>query len=495
MPALTVLGQRLVFLADDDLRVVALGAFKMRFLQLILLVPSFILLLQVDLVEDDYDDCNGNNRNDSNSLNGRSIDGGSSSKASKEEIIAWSFWALSALSFVLSLVLESFIFNISSRGSPVQTERRKALPCLCATKIVPLGLIRLAAVVLAFQMVGTRDFCINNQHPRNIGGGCPGRDEVADAFRTVCRRGTKTALFLLAVTHILEAGVTLLLASTMVIRVLCAHGRKRHLQFQQCLSLYNCKLLTRIQGRSNGISNSNTDSGSGWHSFCQFCCLLTCLCTCCCFGGSGVAKKSCRSEQSSSCLADVSLVLADFFDSGVGDEDEGFLDVTPSDILVGLSVLASEQRLQKREQIKQLEQQNAPLAEDFDVEIGKDVGPAAVVSSISLAKGFVDLEDNEPYYDDDSHNGNSQDSSNASSLDLNKRRGRRRTGFVQTIRLVRDDSEATAQFTAYERKRLVKEDEFDRLAIADGAHYMRLALAVYGHMVGILAAIYFFTIG
>jgi len=493
MPALTVFGQRLGFLADDDLRVISQGAFLMRSLQLTLLVPSFLLLLQVDLVKEpvDCDNVDGNDVNAVNAVNDRSINGGSSSKESKEEIIAWSFWALSATTVVLSLVLEGFIFSVSSRGSPVQTERRKALPCLCAIKLVPLALIRLVAVVLAWQMVVTaRDFCSShdsNQRTSTNGGGCLDQDEVAYTERTVCGDGTVITLVMLAITHLLEVGLTCLLVSTMVIRVLCSHGLKRHRQFQQWLNLYNCNLLTRIQGRSNGVSSTHNSSGSGWHSFCQFCCLLTSCCTCCLFGGSGVVKKSCRSEQSSSCLADVSLVLSDFFDSGVGDEDEGFLDVTPSDILVGLTVLASEQRLQKIDQIKQLEQKDEETpAEDFDEEIGKYAEAAPVVSSISLATGCVDLEDNEPDIDDHSHNGNSHDSSNSSKL---SRRRRRRTDLVQTIRLVRDDSEAAAQFRAYDRKRLVKEDEFDRLAINDGAHYMRLAQAVYGHMVRILATI------
>ena len=197
-------------------------------------------------------------------------------------------------------------------------------------------------------------------------------------------------------------------------------------------------------------------------------------------------KRSCGrgggpSQQSSSCLSDVSLVLSDFFDSGVDGDEEGFLDVTPSDILVGLSVLATEQRLQKRARLQQLEQSRQE--DTYDVEIGQEAGSSTVLSSISLATGYVDLDDEvletaeddkEIEYGDDGSHATRKENVDVGASGKSER--------VQAIRLIRDDSEATANFSTYARKRLVKGNPVDCLAILEGAHYMRLAQAVYGHM-------------
>ena len=132
-----------------------------------------------------------------------------------------------------------------------------------------------------------------------------------------------------------------------------------------------------------------------------------------------------------------------------GDE-EGFLDVTPSDILVGLSVLATEQRLQKRARLQQLEQSRQE--DTYDVEIGQEAGSSTVLSSISLATGYVDLDDEvletaeddkEIEYGDDGSHATRKENVDAGASGKSER--------VQAIRLIRDDSEATANFSTYAR--------------------------------------------
>lgn len=195
-----------------------------------------------------------------------------------------------------------------------------------------------------------------------------------------------------------------------------------------------------------------------------------------------------QQQKSSSCLADVSLVLADFFDKGVNEDDdkERFLDVAPSDILVGLRVLATEQILQMRQRVEQLEQQTVP---NENVHICPDLESPNVISSTSLASGFLDLDDDrdlEENMEENEHSSSSDADSQAisgkaSSGSATTRR-RRQRGSVVAIRLMRDDSKATATFSTYERKQLVKENRADRQTIIDGAHYIGLAQGVYGHM-------------
>jgi hypothetical protein len=95
MPALTVLGQRLGFVAGDDLRAIAKFNLVLRTAQLVILWTAFVLLIMAEVrLHDDQDmwsstTCIQDER--------------------QKEAVVWSFWALSATTIVSSIVLESFM--------------------------------------------------------------------------------------------------------------------------------------------------------------------------------------------------------------------------------------------------------------------------------------------------------------------------------------------------------------------------------------------------
>jgi hypothetical protein len=83
-----------------------------------------------------------------------------------------------------------------------------------------------------------------------------------------------------------------------------------------------------------------------WHAFCRRSC--SCLRIVCCgmLGGREVATLSSTTGSSASCLFEISMVLADYFDQG-GNE----LDVTPTDLVAGLRVVAASQRLKRKQSV------------------------------------------------------------------------------------------------------------------------------------------------
>lgn len=94
MPALRVLGQRLTFLAGDDLRAVSKFVLVLRTAQVVVLIPTLALLLIVrtnfnDLMDDLSPTCVKDQR--------------------QKKTVVWSFWALSATTILVSIVLESFV--------------------------------------------------------------------------------------------------------------------------------------------------------------------------------------------------------------------------------------------------------------------------------------------------------------------------------------------------------------------------------------------------
>lgn len=208
------------------------------------------------------------------------------------------------------------------------------------------------------------------------------------------------------------------------------------------------------------------------------------------FGGTEVVWTSRRQTSS---LSDISIALADYFDTG----SAGALDVTPSDLLVGMNILAYEQRIQKQERFAQLQadleqslvsrdrrrtaadgaevDQVVSLHSNSEVDVEEGIEP--VVSIRSVATGTFEG-------DDSGNEGSARENSDTG-------KGRRRQLVIDpnddwNLQLRRTKSNSRAYFKVATRRRLKKENEFDRRVILEGAHYLRLAHAVYGHMMYLL---------
>lgn len=112
---------------------------------------------------------------------------------------------------------------------------------------------------------------------------------------------------------------------------------KRAAPFQRCLRLL--RRWNMYRERPETIHPQDF-----WHAFCRRICSLLRIVCCGMLGGREVATLSSTTASSASCLSEISVVLADYFDHG-GIE----LDVTPTDLIAGLRVVAASQRLKRKQ--------------------------------------------------------------------------------------------------------------------------------------------------
>lgn len=381
-------------------------------------------------------------------------------------------------------------------------EERKELPYLCAIKLVPLTALRVATVVLALSSLTLVErFCQPSAAKLS---GCLLLDTNNGAEElNLCPFFTVGTISILAYTHLVE----MFTVGVVVLLLTCKGVRAKQKKFVHWLTMTKWVSNRRKRRRPVAVDTAQLSDGSWWHCFCRCCCACTTCFTCCLFGGSEVVKSSSRSGVQTSSLLDISLVLADYFDTG----SAGSLDVTPSDLRVGLIVLISEQRRLKEKRFADLkaEMDQSKLllfpsegdnvdgdydgveavrvsdSDDMDIE---DEAPGFVAIT-TFATGSFDysLRDVE-FIDVESVESNEIDSDGIAS---DKWRCRRDSivgvNHVRKLQLFRTNSNTTPYFKVATRMRLKKENEYDRCAILDGAHYMRLALAVYGHLMYLLA--------
>ena len=412
---------------------------------------------------------------------------------------------LSHIVFLLLIFLH-YRFRVSSRGSPTQVEERKALPWLCTLKLIPLSFFQIVTVLLAmYTLTILEQFCdptLVESGPCSMKNGVDlSVDQVTlEDLQGLCPKSTTELIAILAYTHIFELSVVAFIT-------LCLFYGRIH---QQQKKWYHWWTMTTQSWtifphrrrpqyrRSAAISDiTSSSSSSWWHGFCRCCCACTSCCTCCMFGGAEVFRSTTSNESS---LSDISIILADFFNAG------SELDVTPSDVLVGISALKIEHRQKKEEKLKELRSEiensvalhvstsasiqcasrNVMKDNFYDTPVfATDIeqGSKSVLTIRPFATGsFDDAAINRSYDNiknesiDDSENSDDDNNAIQDESALSTHSG----NVVQDLQICRTDSNVYFKVTA--RRRLNFSDESDRQVIQEGCHYMRYALAVYGHV-------------
>ena len=383
-------------------------------------------------------------------------------------------------------------------------EERKELPWLCALKLFPFSLLRVVTLLLAMATLTTLEQLCN---PPTLDptGRCEHDPDVVvldDQDHDICPKSTTELISFLAYIHILELSVVAFIALCLFLGTLRQQQRNmRHWWTTTTQSWYFIpKRRRRPQYRRSAavsdVTSSSSSSSSWWHAFCQCCCACTSCFTCCLFGGSEVFRSTASNDSS---LSDISIILADFFNTG------SELDITPSDVLVGISALSMEQRQQKEERLKELrgeietsmrfrtsKESNHQTSGQFDksascdtlvLETDVEQGSKGVITIRPFATGSFDNSamqqtsfdiaesENSDDIDGSDDNGTNQHELDASAQSVN---------VVQDLQMCRADSHVFFKVTA--RRRLNFSKESDRRVIQDGSHYMRYALAVYGHV-------------
>jgi hypothetical protein len=361
MPALSVCGQR-TCLAGDELFIPSLLFIGVRLLQLAVLIPLTIVL----------------ERDSINDVVGCPEE--RPSLIEKGHKLAVSYVVVSYILVVVGLALEVGIVFSTRRGTPTQPEKRRQVQRLCRWKLVPLSLLRIAAITLgliAFSII--RDNCR-----------CEDETATEIVLENECLHSEVYYKILLG-THMAEASAVVVIAIYFGLK--CAPSPP-----------------------------SFVSSTRKWKLCCHCFLRTSSLITCGCFGGREVGD-----------FSDISTALADYFDNG------GTLDIVPSDILVGLLMrlrVQEQRRLECREELLCKSKSNEHVDETKHEPDNDTIDPELA----KLARG-----------------------------------SQHRASLVYQMHGSGDN----LHYLAEARSILLPKNAEDKIAIAEGAHFIRFARAMY----------------
>uniref|UniRef100_A0A7S4I7Q3 sn-1-specific diacylglycerol lipase n=1 Tax=Odontella aurita TaxID=265563 RepID=A0A7S4I7Q3_9STRA len=315
MPALRILGVRTP-VAGDDLQIVCLVTLILRLIQLA--SASYLLSVFARATErsggdaDPFPECNA--------------PGGGTSYDLFRYFVPMTF-ASAALTVTVCLAavpLELYIWSVGRRGSPVETEKREKLRPLCNVRFGALGFLQLCAFGVGVAALSQASFycqCISEQS----GFDSPGFLE--------CRLDTAwyTCFLIIVWSQLIEGCVW----AFIIVRASWIGFRAG---------------TNRVLERDAGVTQERR-----WQFCCRLCCTCSSFVTCCLFGGR---------EADTGGYLDISRTLANYFDDG------GNLDITVSDIVVGLIVVMREQKKRteavKEGLLREAARAKSPLCDNAD---------------------------------------------------------------------------------------------------------------------------------
>lgn len=311
MPALVV-WERL-FVAGDDLRISSTLMFLLRLLQICIMIPIIYNLSRLE--HDPY----------------IFVEVG----CIEYEDNYWMWYRVAVASCFVALlygivgaVIEFSIWRISGMGTPTETEVRSRLVPLCKCNMVPMLMIRTLGFAFAlFAMLFTEGYCrcVVDQLKNLIDDGSSDRGEAMQHIQS-CPSRQKWFYCIRILVFTMACDVFFPTVT------FCVVMRKR--------------IRTWYRGIRPTRERSIGDKEKSWQNTCKRCFECSSIMTCYMFGGQKLTAGS---------YADVAIALVDFLD------DEGSLDIVPSDIAAALICLVNVQKQ------KQIERKNELLQDSVGV--------------------------------------------------------------------------------------------------------------------------------
>jgi hypothetical protein len=305
------------------------------------------------------------------------------------------------------------MYIVSGRGTPTDTEPRKNLYPLCYFKLLFLNVFKCIACTLGFVSVfNLEEYCDCLEQEE-------GRFPGLDLKRSCPDVNAWYGLVLtLVVTHAIDAGYALL-----------------------CLAYFGCKFLPSI----SNLLHPETK----WKAFCHCCCGLSSILTCCLFGGA---------EAITGDFADFACIMAEYFD------DNHILDVTASDIIVGVLMVRrvqQEELQESRRRLRSLSQSIHNLSESEHVNSSvRPSSPTRALSASDLPSESVDTLD-----------GADENKNNKKTKSLSYSHG-------LSPALSSDEGDAE-EALGIRREVLDPSHPREKYLIAEGARFMAMAQAIY----------------
>ena len=298
MPSLTLFGRR-TFFAGDDLRLVAMTCFIYRFAQLCLIVPFFSVVMEhhdMDFDKWAHEHCSDAAARHANWLERNAL------------AVTYIYAALGISLAIAGMIGSARVFVVSGRGTPTNTKPRDPLYPLSYLHLTIFNALRILTGIwglMAIATIGIYCECVASSTP--------------DAYVTYDDETT-----VVNVRGPIEKARDVCLSDSRWIGVFVAiiifHSIDMLYSFATILYFF-CKLFPNIRRH---ILSPETEC-----IMCCRCCfgILSCL-TCCLYGGAETIRGG--------DLSNFALKITNYFETG------GILDVAPSDIMAGLTMVKSE---------------------------------------------------------------------------------------------------------------------------------------------------------
>ena len=357
------------------------------------------------------------------------------------------------------VVIEAAVWKISGLGTPTETERRKMLVPLCKFLAVPMFVIRTAGFLFSvYAVIFTGGYCSclkNADLPENL----------KNTFRCQFDEGWFHVAKILVISMLVD--VILHLIS------ICYIGKKRLFRW------YDEKRAPRERSAKE----------KSWEIACKRCCQCSSIMTCYIFGGRNLTSGG---------YADVAIALTDFLD------DEGSLDIVPSDIAAALICLVNIQKQKHIERKQELLKDSTGLFRDEqfttkmlrmvrDSNVSKRrhtlVSKSLLESMTGAAGDQSNMYDIEEGLDDliKSFTINEEEdiidikqTTSEEMEDIQKFMSQNKKLEDVSFRLVHDDHRI--DFRPRISNILDQDNDYDRLVLAEGARFSKVALAAYSWM-------------
>ena len=393
MPSLVLFGHP-TLVAGDDLRIWAFISICLKLGQWSLLVPLLVYFCRGDTRTLEEDAKHFRDNCDTSNID---------HSVNNMQRLLLVYIVSSLLMTVIGIGLEIRIWKLSETGTPTIPGKRTQIRSICHLNLTILVVARLFLLLFGFTVKSSLfKYCQCNVQ---------NNDYMQPLPR--CNQTTEQA------SAILSALVNMTVAE---------------LSFVLALIIYlGCNCLPK-----GCLQISSVDK---WKCFCRCCCTVSTFLSCCLMGG----RDSLMGD-----FSDVALILADIFDGG------GFLDVVPSDVVMGLIMVSRVQAQKRCEAEEELKKQTMTILHEIDnnqgdlltniPEMSMEQGTMGRVAEILARKGIAP--------------------GNATTHD---------TVSFQ----IRRSLEGNVMYEPQLRNTLNCKNSIDKSVIAEGARCMRISLAIY----------------
>ena len=393
MPSLVLFGYP-TLVAGDDLRVWAFISICLKLAQFSLLVPLLVYLCRGDIrtLREDAKHI----RDDCDTYD---ID----HSINNVQRLLLVYVVSSLIMAVIGIGLETRIWKLSETGTPTIPGKRTQIRSICHINLTILAVARLFLLLFGFTVKSSLFKYCN----------CGGQNNDYLQLESGCSETAERA------STILSALVNVTVAE---------------LSFVLALILYlGCKCLPK-----GCLKISSVDQ---WKCFCRCCCTVSTFLSCCLMGG----RDSLTGD-----FSDIALILADIFDGG------GYLDVVPSDVVMGLIMVSRVQAQKRVEAEGELMKQIRTIQHDINNVKGESF---INIPETSMEPGMMDRV--------------------AAILARKGITPGQGTAHDTVSFQIRRSLEGKVLYEPQLRNTLHSENSIDKSVIAEGARFMRLSLAIY----------------